>query len=224
MARPLWRRRIGSRMFKRAKLCNRQGTSSSWSGFKVNAHVLQRVAASMLPFYRAVATSDRFAISWSRAVVTANLDLMKKLLASVAPRAARQGLGTNGIGYFVDFIFPKLVYTNGTTIPPGTVQFVFEPKVHQAIARAVLPLYRRLASDRTFACKLAIAIRRGNQRLVNTLVRSVVHTRALKAVHIEDEGTALSFKYPFAKFKYRNLLFRETFFGRRRRLRRRNGI
>src|SRR5690606_13401231 len=94
---------------------------------KINANVLQKTAVSMLPFYRAVATSKSFATMWSRAVVTANLDMMKKLLDSAAPQAARQGLGTNGIGYFVDFVFAKLVYTNGTTIPPGTVQFVFEP-------------------------------------------------------------------------------------------------
>lgn len=200
-----------------------RGSSGSRRGgkFKVNANVLQSVAAGMLPFYRAVATDERFATLWSRAVVTANLDKLEKLLASVAPRAARQGLGTNGIGYFIDFSFPKLVYTNGTTIPPGTVQFVFEPDVHQAIARAVLPFYRRLASDRPFACKLAIAIRRKNTRLVNLLVRSAVRTPALKSVKIEDRGIALTFKFPFSKFKYQNLLFHETLLGRRRRLRRR---
>lgn len=196
--------------------CRRGGFNNS----KVNANVLQKTAANMLPFYRAVATSKRFATLWSRAVVTGNLKLMKKLLASVAPHAARQGLGTNGIGYFVDFGFPKLVYTNGTTIPPGTVQFEFDPKVHQAIARAVLPLYHSLACDRTFARKLASAIRRGNRRLVNLLVRSRVHTAALKAVNIEDEGIALSFNFPFSKFLYRNLLFGERVFKRRRRVRR----
>ncbi|MNJ35238.1 hypothetical protein D3C77_299690 [compost metagenome] len=208
----------------RARLQGRSGGCecgcgcASFDNSKVNASVLQKTAASMLPFYSAVATNKKFATLWSRAVVTANLKLMKRLLASAAPHAARQGLGTNGIGYFVDFGFPKLVYTNGTTIPPGTVQFVFDPKVHQAIARAMLPLYRRLACDRTFACKLAIAIRHGNRRLVNLLVRSRVHTAALKAIKIEDEGIALSFKYPFSKFKYRNLLFRERFLkGRRRR-------
>lgn len=206
MGRAIWRRSC------RSSRCGK---------FKVNANVLQNVAASMLPFYGAVATDERFATLWSRAVVTANLNLMKKLLASVAPRAARQGLATNGIGYFIDFSFPKLVYTNGTTIPPGTVQFVFEPNVHQAIARAVLPFYRKLASDRSFACKLAIAIRRKNTRLVNLLVRSVVRTPALKSVKIEDQGIALTFKFSFSRFKYQNLLFRETFLGRRRRLRRR---
>ncbi|WHX49928.1 hypothetical protein QNH46_04470 [Paenibacillus woosongensis] len=209
MGRARWRGRSGG--------CECGCGCAGSNNFKINANVLQKTAASMLPFYSAVATSKRFATLWSRAVVTANLKWMEKLLASVAPHAARQGLGTNGIGYFVDVGFPRLVYTNGTTIPPGTVQFVFDPKVHQAIAQAVLPLYRRLACDRTFACKLAIAIRRGNRRLVNVLVRSRVHTAALKAVKIEDEGIALSFHYPFSKFKYRNLLFGERFFKRRRR-------
>ncbi|WP_234405016.1 hypothetical protein [Paenibacillus bouchesdurhonensis] len=216
MGRVLRRRSAGS--------CGRDEIRVHADKIKVNANILQKVAVSMLPFYRAVATSERFAAIWSKAVVTANLNLMRRLLASVAPSAARQGLGTNGIGYFIDFIFPKLVYTNGTTIPPGTVQFMFEPRVHQAIARAVLPLYHRLAHDRSFACKLAIAIRRKNSQLVRQLVRGTVHTQALKSVKIEDQGIALTFKYPFSKFKYRNLLFRETFFGRRKRLRRRRRL
>ncbi|WP_342772886.1 hypothetical protein [Paenibacillus lentus] len=204
MGRARWRGRSGGCE------CGAAGFNKS----KVNANVLQKTAASMLPFYSTVATSKRFATRWSRAVVTANLDLMKKLLAPVAPGAARQGLGVNGIGYFIDFSFPKLVYTNGTTIPPGSVQFMFEPKVHQAMAQAVLPLYDRLVSDRPFACKLAIAIRRNNSQLVSLLVRSVVRTQALKSVEIEDQGTALTFKFPFSRFKYRNLLYGETFFGR----------
>ncbi|MNJ41917.1 hypothetical protein D3C77_368620 [compost metagenome] len=205
-------------LHKRAGGC---GSSDNNSESKVSASMLQSVAASMLPLYRAVATNRGFAIKWSKAVVSANLDLMNKLLSSAAPRAARQGLGINGIGYFIDFSYPRTVYTNGTTIPPGTVQFVFEPRVHQAIARAVLPLYRKLACDRSFACKLAIAIRRNNTWAVNALVRGVVCTTALKSVRIEDEGIALSFKYSFSRFKYRNLLFRESIFIRRRRQKRR---
>ncbi|NEU28870.1 hypothetical protein [Paenibacillus ottowii] len=178
---------------------------------RLHAKTLQKISAAMLPFYKAIAIRRTFAIQWSRAVVQGNLDRMKSLLCSVAPFAAKQGLGTNGIGYFISFFTqpPMLYYTNGTTIPPGTVQFTFEPKVHRAIAKAVFPLYRELARNQSFASALAKAINRQDQRAVHVMIRSLIPSSALKSVHIEDDGFALLFKYPFSKYPYRHLLFRE---------------
>ncbi|MGZ0042410.1 hypothetical protein [Paenibacillus ottowii] len=178
---------------------------------RLHAKTLQKISAAMLPFYKAIAIRRTFAIQWSRAVVQGNLDRMKSLLRSVAPFAAKQGLGTNGIGYFISFFTqpPMLYYTNGTTIPPGTVQFTFEPKVHRAIAKAVFPLYRELARNQSFASALAKAINRQDQRAVHVMIRSLIPSSALKSVHIEDDGFALLFKYPFSKYPYRHLLFRE---------------
>ncbi|MEJ3717950.1 hypothetical protein WGM54_08020 [Paenibacillus polymyxa] len=178
---------------------------------RLHAETLRKISAAMLPFYKAIATQRAFAVQWSRAVVQGNLDRMKSLLCSVAPFAAKQGLGTNGIGYFVSFLAqpPMLYYTNGTTIPPGTVQFTFEPKVHRAIAKAVFPLYRELARNECFASALAKAINRQDQRAVYVMIRSLIPSSALKSVDIEDGGFALLFKYPFSKYPYRNLLFRE---------------
>lgn len=70
---------------------------------RLHAETLRKISAAMLPFYKAIATRRAFAVQWSRAVVQGNLDRMKSLLCSVAPFAAKQGLGTNGIGYFVSF-------------------------------------------------------------------------------------------------------------------------
>ncbi|ADO57937.1 hypothetical protein [Paenibacillus polymyxa] len=178
---------------------------------RLHAETLRKISAVMLPFYKAIATQRAFAVQWSRAVVQGNLDRMKSLLCSVAPFAAKQGLGTNGIGYFVSFLAqpPMLYYTNGTTIPPGTVQFTFEPKVHRALAKTVFPLYRELARNECFASALAKAINRQDQRAVHVMIRSLIPSSALKSVDIEDGGFALLFKYPFSKYPYRNLLFRE---------------
>ncbi|MGG4221382.1 hypothetical protein ABEW32_24545 [Paenibacillus jamilae] len=178
---------------------------------RLRAKTLRKISAAMLPFYKAIATRRAFAAQWSRAVVQGNLDRMKSLLCSVAPFAAKQGLGTNGIGYFISFLTepPMLYYTNGTTIPPGTVQFTFEPKVHRAIAKAVFPLYRELARNECFASALAKAINRQDQRAVQVMIRSLIPSSALKSVDIEDHGFALLFKYPFSKYPYRNLLFQE---------------
>ncbi|ADM71296.1 hypothetical protein GMA19_03490 [Paenibacillus polymyxa E681] len=178
---------------------------------RLNANTLRIISTAMLPFYKAIATRRAFAVQWSRAVVQGNLDRMKSLLCSVAPFAAKQGLGTNGIGYFISFLAqpPMLYYTNGTTIPPGTVQFTFEPRVHRAIAKAVFPLYRELARNPCFASALAKAINRQDQRAVHVMIRSLIPSSALKSVQIEDDGFALLFKYPFSKYPYRNLLFRE---------------
>ncbi|AHV97218.1 hypothetical protein [Paenibacillus sabinae] len=176
----------------------------------VTADVLRKVARGMLPFYRTIAMSRSYAKAWTHAVVTADLGLMGKLLKQAAPLAARQGYGTNAIGYFVDFTFPPpiAVYTNGTTIPPGLVQFTFSTKVHRRIALAVLPLYRELAFNRNFADALARGIRRNDRQSVSAMVRGLVRSPALKSVRIEESGIALLFKTSDSPYPYRNLLFK----------------
>ncbi|WMT41687.1 hypothetical protein RE628_04110 [Paenibacillus sp. D2_2] len=170
---------------------------------------LQRIARQMLPFYKAVACNRKYAAAWSRAVVSADLDAMSKLLHKVSPVLGKQGLGTNAIGYFISFTIRKSSYSNGVTIPPGTVQFKFETEVHRGMARAFLPLYRKLAYNRSFANRLACAIRRHDKSLAIALIRSVVRSSALKSVHIDDTGFGLIFKFPFSKYPYQNLLFLE---------------
>lgn len=175
---------------------------------------LQRVARIMLPFYRAIAISGPYARQWSEAVTGLDLDRMVRLLTAVSPRAAGLPLGTNSIGYFV--AFPQgdrpLQWTNGTTIPPGTTQSVFEPRVHRAIARAVFPLYLELARNRSFAAALERAVLAEDTKAVRRMVRCLVKTPALVSIGtgLEEGGLSLSFRYRFTEFLYRNLLFRET--------------
>lgn len=177
----------------------------------VTSDVLQRVASSMLPFYRAIAGRRTYAEQWTKAVIEADLGRMQKLLRLVSPVASRQSIASNGIGYFVIFRVPKPIdqYTNGTTIEPGSVQFFFETRIHRAIACAVLPLYRALASNRLLASALARGIRRGDKAAVSAIVRGFVRTPALKSIEIQDAGIGLMFKYKSSKYIYRNWLFHE---------------
>lgn len=176
----------------------------------VSAKMLQQVARAMLPFYRKIASNQKYAQQWSKAIVTADLDRMEKMLAWVSKEAGRQGLGTNAIGYFVSFDDDDLgSYTNGTTIPPGSVQFYFNTRAHRTMIRALVPLYRKLACSRSFAVRLAAAIRRKDSLMVERLVRRFVRTHALKSVKIEDGGMAFTFKYGFSKYSYDHLLLRE---------------
>lgn len=181
------------------------------TGQLVTARVLRRVAAAMLPFYRKIAGNRSYAEEWTTAVISADLDLMGKLLSRVPTLTGVQNYGTNGIGYFISFPFPLPVvfYTNGTTIPPGTVQFSFSTASHRSIARSVIPLYRELAVNNSFAESLAKAIRRKDNRAVAAMVRSLVKTASLRSVKIEESGVALLFKTRFSRYLYRNLLFQE---------------
>ncbi|RUS45705.1 hypothetical protein [Cohnella sp. AR92] len=174
------------------------------------ATILQSVAKAMLPFYNEIARNGTYAASWSKAVIDADLDRMQKLLRQVSPSIG-DSLGSNAIGYFISFSFadPDVSYTNGTTIPPGSVQFFFETRVHRAIARSVLPFYRKIATSRAFALALAKAIRQREVLSVRRLTRSLVRTAALRSVTIEDSGIALSFKHSFSRYSYRNLLLLE---------------
>ncbi|GAA0410117.1 hypothetical protein [Paenibacillus motobuensis] len=170
---------------------------------------LQRIARQMLPFYKAIACNRKYAAAWSRTVVSADLNAMIKLLRKVSPVLGKHGLGTNAIGYFISFAINKSSYSNGVTIPPGTVRFKFETAAHCALTRAILPLYRRLACQRSFVDRLARAIRCHNKPLAIALIRSTIRSSALKAVYIDHTGFGLSFKFPFSKHVYQNLLFLE---------------
>ncbi|RCX15357.1 hypothetical protein DFP94_11541 [Fontibacillus phaseoli] len=173
------------------------------------AGLLRKVAFGMAPFYKAIVYSQGFADAWSQAVVGADLDRMRKLLYRVAPRIADHGMGTNGIGYFISFKALGSYYSCGITIPPGRVQFYFNPKVHRLIARALLPFFRELVCRSRYASVLARAIRRHDRRAAARLVRCRIKTLALKSVKIEDAGLVLTFKYPFSKYEYTFVLFRE---------------
>lgn len=181
------------------------------AGPYVTGTVLRRVATSMVPFYRKIAGNSSYARQWSTAVVTADLDLMGRLLSSIPALDGVDNYATNGIGYFISFPYPAPVasYTNGTTIPPGTVQFTFNPQVHRRIASALLPLYRKLAASRRFAERFAAAIRRNDSRTLQIMIRRYVTARSLRSVTIQEQGVALLFKTSLSKYPYRNLLFQE---------------
>lgn len=175
----------------------------------VTPFILRLVAKAMLPFYETIGNNSRYAKAWSKAVVRADLQRLEKLYFKVSPNV-KQSIGTNAIGYFINFTLRKSFYqyVNATAIPPGTVQFRFERRVHQAIARAVIPLYRELAANPFFTRAFAKAINRNDKRALRFMVKSLVKTRRLRSVKPDGNGgIILSFKYPFSKYMYQNVLF-----------------
>lgn len=171
---------------------------------------IAKTAAIMLPFYRKIACDRRYARQWSAAVASADLDGMLRLFRRTVP-LRNPALATNGIGYFLDVPFPAPLfqYTNGTSLKPGTTQFRFSPKAHRAIASAIIPLYRTLRDSSPFASALAAAVRRGNRRLVERLVRSRVGSRHLHSVTLIEAGFAMGFRIPGEPYTYYNEFFRE---------------
>lgn len=177
--------------------------------------LLQRTARTMLPFYQRIAKDKVYAERWSSAVVELELEEMLRLLRAAAPVKRLQPIATNGIGYFVTFPYEKgdVELVNGTTIPPGSVQFTFSTRAHRDVAKAILPLYRTLANNRPYAEALSKAIEKRDERIVGMMVRQLVKSKRLKSVVIEHPGFALEFKFPYNRFVYRNLLFRELYHG-----------
>lgn len=175
-------------------------------------HVLQQVARAMTPFYRAIATNRRYAQRWSEAVMDADLTKMEHMLRQVSPLAARQGIASNGIGYFISFASPPPIdnVANGVTIPPGSVRFFFETRSHRSLAYHVLPFYRTLAQDKVFAIRLARAILQRDRARIRRLLRACIRTPHLRTIAIQDEGIFLTFAFPFSRFQYQNVLFRDV--------------
>lgn len=175
------------------------------------SRVLQRVARAMSPFYRLIAGNRLYAKRWSRAVVAADLARMERLLRLASPVAARQGLASNGIGYFVTFAAPAPVdnYLNGVSIPPGSVQFFFETRAHRWVARHVVPFYETLAQNKSYAGRLSRAILRRDADAAGRLIRARIRTPHLRSVAVEDDGVVLTFAFPFSRHPYQNVLCRE---------------
>ncbi|SEM83449.1 hypothetical protein [Paenibacillus sp. OV219] len=179
--------------------------------FRLTGAILRKVAGIMIPFYRKIACNYSFALRWSKAVRTTDIDTLAKMFKSVAPSAKLSSLSSNGIGYFFDFEFPDPIiqYSCGLTIPPGRTQFTFSTPVHRMIARAILPFYRALRSSSAYAAAVARAINYRNIKRLRRLVRRKVNSLALKRILIAFSGVAFNFKYKRSKFMYQSLLFRE---------------
>jgi hypothetical protein len=171
------------------------------------------MAAIMYPFYRAIADRPVFSAQWSNAVIAADIDYMEQLLGGIMPASAEQSFAASGIGYDVLFEFPAPIglYAAGTSIVPGGVQFTFEANVHRAIAKSVLPLYRKLALDKTFRITIAKGIRKSDRTGIARLVRGLVKTTALKRVSVEYSGITMRFKYAGSPYIYENMFFRVPF-------------
>ncbi|WP_308634348.1 hypothetical protein [Paenibacillus silvisoli] len=179
--------------------------------FRLTGSILAHIAGTMVPFFTKIVSNYSYALKWSKAVRTADLDKLSALFRSVVPNAKLNGFSTNAIGYFFDFDFPApvLQYSVGTTIPPGSTQFTFSTPIHRAIARALLPFYRALKSSSCYAAAVAAAINGNQLTRLHTLLRQKIASYALKSIEIDFTGAALSFKYKSSKFTYRHLLFRE---------------
>ncbi|QJC52011.1 hypothetical protein HGI30_10920 [Paenibacillus albicereus] len=177
------------------------------------ASALSRAAGAMLPLYREFLRSRRFAERWSEAVREADLDTLLRLLNRFVPREEVQSFSTNGIGFFVDLRVPPPLerYTNATTIVPGTAQFTFQPEALRLISRAIVPLYRRLASNPSYARLVALAISRNDNARLKRLVLPYARSRYLAGIQIESSGFVLRFKFPGTGLVYLNEFFYEKF-------------
>lgn len=197
---------------RKRKVADRTGQRGRAAAKKTAlADILRETGRRMGPFYRKAAGSESFARRFSEAVTELDLDRIERMIKEASPRIGENFPGTNGIGYFVGLPFAKPigVYSSGTTIPPGTVQFTFEPEAFQKVSQAVCPLYSRLALNLRYARQLAHAIGEKDPEAAAKLVRAVVKDPALKSVAVESQGIALRFRFSFTPYTYRHLLMRE---------------
>jgi hypothetical protein len=177
----------------------------------VTSNVLRTVARNILPFYKKIAYDRAFSMKWAKAVRVADLATMLKMFHSVNPLAACSSFSANGIGYFIDFPFPKPIYlyTHATSLLPGTAQFTFESTVHCHIAKTILPLYREMIRNKAYLTLLTQCIRSGHTGVLNLLIRSKVTTERLVSIEIRSSGMWLGFRYPMSKFVYYHQFFRD---------------
>lgn len=181
----------------------------------IRTRMLRKVARSVIPFYRKIANDRNFAVRWCQAVKRGDLNRMERLFAEVIHvkiPPEKTALSTNGIGFFIDYDFPKPVYqyTNGTFLKPGTIQFHFDAVVFRKIARLVIPLYRKIAYNRLFAVQIVKAIQSGDHACLSKLISKTNTSPCLRSAIIDSDGFDLSFRFPESAFIYHNAFFRSV--------------
>lgn len=172
------------------------------------AYMLQQTGRKMEPFYRRAATNETYARRFCDAVVESDLEKIEEMLKEASPKIGHTYPGTAGIGFFVGLPFgkPIEIYTNGTTISPGTARLTFEPEAFQRVARAILPLYHRFARYPVYTGKLALALQKKDPEAAVKLVRSVVKDEALRSITVVPSGVILRFRFPFTRYIYLHML------------------
>ncbi len=172
------------------------------------AYMLQQTGRKMGPFYRRVATNETYARRFCEAVVESDLEKIEQMLKEASPKIGETYPGTAGIGVFVGLPFGKQneIYTNGTTISPGTARLTFEPEAFQRVAQAILPLYHRFARYPVYTGKLALALQKKDPEAAVKLVRSVVKDATLRSVTVVPSGAILRFRFPFTRHIYLHML------------------
>lgn len=172
------------------------------------AYMLQQTGRKMEPFYRRVATNESYTRSFCDAVVESDLEKMEEMLKEASPKIGNTFPGSGGIGYSVGLPFgkPITLYSNETTISPGTARLIFEPEAFQRVAQAVLPLYHRFARYPVYTGKLARALQKKDPEAAVKLVRAVVKDATLRSVTVVPSGVILRFRFPFTRYIYLHML------------------
>ncbi|WP_166238309.1 hypothetical protein [Paenibacillus turpanensis] len=171
----------------------------------------QEICQAALPFYQLLAENSQFAEQFTAAVRSANLTLLDLFFLQISAGNQNMSYGTNGIGYFLEFSFPDPVgiYSNAISIRPGQVRFFYETKPVVRIARAVLPLYRKLAKSEATAASLYQAIQSKSHSKASKLIKKWVRSRYLYRVRVSSMGVDLYFRFPDSPYVYHNTLFQE---------------
>lgn len=171
-------------------------------------YMLQQTGRRMEPFYRRVATDESYARRFCEALAESDLEKIEQMLKEASPKIGHTYPGTSGIGIFVGLPFgkPIEIYTNGTTLSPGTTQLTFQPEAFQRISRAILPLYHRFARYPVYTGKLARALQKKDPEAAVKLLRAVVKDEALRSMTVVDSGVILRFRFPFTRYTCLHML------------------
>ncbi|XEC94276.1 hypothetical protein AB6A23_23640 [Paenibacillus tarimensis] len=172
----------------------------------VTGSVLSRIGRTMAPFYRKIAADLNYARQWTRATRQTDLKEMERLFKRVT--SSTMSAGSNSFGYMNGFLFaaPVYFYECGTMLAPGTVRSgaVFKTSIHRRISRAVLPLYSKLASCKTYAAAVAKAINRRSSSELKALLAPYIKSAYIRGIRYEYGGFTISFRYPDSRYFYHN--------------------
>lgn len=155
--------------------------------------VALRIAAKKtIPIYREVATNPEYATRLTLAIRNANLSTISRLFMEVT--SSIEDIGTNSFGFNIGFTFPAPTdqIIENETFTKGRVRLTVTS--FRSISKRILPLYRKIANNSSFAAQLALAARNGQNTRLRNLISPLLPANSLVSVQGDRKAINLEVK------------------------------
>ncbi|WP_248930033.1 hypothetical protein [Paenibacillus hamazuiensis] len=158
---------------------------------RLTAVALQKAARKTIPVYRTIANNPIYAAKFTAAIRSNNLRALSRLVGRVT--SGFNDLGANTFGFNIGFPAPPPAnqVENATHTRESVLLTV---RSLRSISRRILPLYRKIRDNSTFAAQLVAAARNRDNARIRTLISPLLPAGSLLRVRSNNSSILLEIR------------------------------